>query len=237
MNQFFYQKKYSLKPSASAEEREYILSALMRDNSAPNRLLEWGAVLALENKEWKQAEELFSSLLERRKKILDWLGLAKALVKQSCYNEAEECYLEAINQIKRPGSLLLMVYKSLAEIYLLKEDFLMAEEYYNKAGTLDPHCKRLLFHRAMMYLKEKNYKSAEKYFQTFLKDHFTHSRAWLGLALSRKALGDKELAFACLERCLDFDPENQMALKLKKKWSPSVLDILKSLPQPLFFTV
>ena len=237
MNQNFHQKKYFTDFSHSKEERGHILSTLMKDSLAPDRLLEWGAVLALENKEWKKAEKLFSSLLERRKKILDWLGLAKALFKQSRYDEAGECYLEAVNQIKEPSPLLLRLYKSLAEVYLLKEDFLMAEEYCNKASTLDPHCKTLLLHRAMMYLKEKNYESAEKYFQKFLIDYSTHSKAWLGLALSRKALGDRELALACLKRCLDFDPENQMASKLKEKWSPSLLKNLQRSTRSLSFIV
>ena len=237
MEQIFQEKKYLSDSSPLKEERNHILSALMGDHSASSRLLEWGATLALENKEWKIAEQLFSSLLERRKKLLDWLGLAKALFQQFRYEEAEECYLEAVDQIKEPGPLLLKLYMSLAEVYVLKEDFLMAEEYYNKASALDPHSKILLFHRAMMYLKEKNYELSEKYFQTFLLDHFTCAKAWLGLALSRKALGEKDLALACLKQCLDFDPENQMALNLKKKWSSSILENLQDPSGSLSFTV
>ena len=236
MNQIYHKKKPS-HSFHSKKEREDVLSSLMGEPSASSRLLEWGAVLALENQEWKTAEKLFASLLERRKKLLDWLGLGKALFQQSRYNEAEECYLEAVDQIKKPGPILLQLYISLGEIYVLKEDFLMAEEYYNKASVLEPHSKTLLFHRAMMYLKEKNYKLSEKYFQTFLLTHPKHQKAWLGLALSRKALGEPDLALACLKRCLDFDSKNQIALNLQKRWSPSVLENLKSLSKTLSFIV
>lgn len=219
--------------SVNKYERDSFLSSLMEEKSVSSRLLEWGAILALENKEWGKAESLFSSLLERRRKTSDWLGLAKALFEQSRFDEAEECYLEAIDQITEPGSLLFILYKSLAEVYLLKRDFLMAEEYYNKAGTLDPHCKDIVFRRAMMYLKEKNYGTAEKFFQTFVESHEHHAKSWLGLAITRKALGDQELALACLNRCLDFDPENQMAVKLKEKWQPPLAVCLSD---PLSFS-
>ena len=205
------------------EKRNRFLFDLIKNKQADNRLLEWGGFLALENKQWEIAENIFSCLLERRKKIIDWLGLAKALCKQSRLKEAEECYLEILDQITKPCSLLFIVYKSLGEIGLLKEDFLMAEEYYNKASTLNPHCANLTFHRAMMYLKEKNYKESEKYFQTFAKAHLNDPKAWLGLALTRKALGDEELALACLTRCLDIDSQNEKALNLNEKWQTSFI--------------
>ena len=223
-------KKYFpvISDSKLKKERDRFLSDLMKNKKANVRLLEWGGVLALENEQWERAENIFSALLERRTKTLDLLGLARALCKQSRLDEAEECYLELLNKITQPCSLLFVVYQSLGEIHLLKEDFLMAEEYYNKASTLNPHCTNLIFHRAMMYLKEKNYKEAEKHFQNFIKAHFNDPKAWLGLALTRKALGDEELALACLNRCLDFDPQNPKALMLKKHWRPSLAEWLSN---------
>lgn len=204
--------------SRSQLEQIRFLSDLTKDKQADERILEWAGFLALENKQWKMAESLFSSLLERRDKVLDLAGLGKALRKQSRLEEAEECYLAALDKITEPCSLLFIIYKALGEIYLLKNDFPMAEEYYNKASTLNPSCGSLVFHRAILQLKEKNYREAEKNFQIFIKSHLNHVRAWLGLALARKALGDEELALACLKRSLDFDPDNTRALTLKKKW-------------------
>ena len=47
----------------------------------------------------------------------------------------------------------------------------------------------------------------KKHFQAYLKSHTQSAKAWLGLALARKALEEEELAFACLNRSLDFDSQ------------------------------
>ena len=205
------------------------LSDLISQPEADNRLLEWSGFLALENKEWSLAENIFSSLLERRNKALDLAGLAKALRMQLRFKESEECYLESLNQIREPSILLFTVYKSLGDIYLLKRDFLQAEEYYNKASTLKSDCPELLFSRAMMFLKEKNYQLAEQNFQNYLKFDLQAGRAWMGLAVARKALGEGELSLACLKKCLDIEPDNTQALKLKEKWEQPFLFTYSSL--------
>lgn len=199
------------------------LSDLISQPQVDNRLLEWSGFLALENQEWKLAENIFSCLLERRTKALDLAGLAKALRMQRRLKESEECYLESLNQITEPSVLLFTVYKALGDIYLLQKNFLQAEEYYNKASTLKSDCQGLLFSRAMMFLKEKNYPLAEQNFKNYLKTREPSAKAWLGLALARKALGEKELALACLKKCLDIEPKNTKALKIYKKWSQPFL--------------
>ena len=186
--------------------------------ASDERLLEWLGLLALENKEWSLAESVFSLLLEQRDKALDLVGLAKSLRMQERFREAEECYLESLDKIKTPCSVLFTIYKALGEIYLLQNDLSQAEEFYNKAGTIQPNCKSLVFSRAMIALKEKNYKQAESYFIKYLKSYLSSEKAWLGIAISRKALGDTELAWACLKKCFDLTPKNSQALKLEKKW-------------------
>ena len=223
--QHFNQESFVKHEPQAKERRDHFVSGLIKTKQADTRLLELAGFLALENKQWLSAENIFSSLLERRNKVLDWVGLGKALCKQSHLDSAEECYLTALDKITEPCSLLFIIYKSLGEIHLLKRNFYQAEEYYNKASTLNPHCQNLIFQRAMLYLKEKNYKKAEKHFQTFIKFHLDSAKAWLGLALVRKALGDESLALACLERSLDFDPENSRALSLKRKWQPSLSEM------------
>ena len=210
----------------SKEEWDRFLSDLIKNKQANVRLLEEASLFALENRQWLLAENIFSSLLERRNRVLYLVGLGSAFCGQSRLDSAEEHYLSALDKITEPCFLLFIVYKSLGEIHLLKKNFRQAEEYYNKASTLNPHCQNLILHRAMMYLKEKNYKEAKEHFQTFIKSNLDSAKAWLGLALTRKALGDKLLALACLNRSLDFDPENFRALNLKKQWQPSLSEIL-----------
>ncbi len=219
---------HSFKSKPQTENWDQLLSQLIKNEKSDIHLLEWSGFVALENKQWQLAENVFYSLLKRRDKVLDLIGLGKALCSQSQLDAAENSYLSALDKITEPCSLLFIVYKSLGEIHLLKKDFYQAEEYFNKASTLNPHCSSLIFHRAMLYLKEKNYKTAEEYFQIFVKTNLNSAKAWLGLALSRKALGDEELALACLARSLDFEPDNNKALGLKKKWNPSLSEMLSN---------
>ncbi len=200
------------------EKSADFLSQLAKNKEAPVRLLEWAGCLALENKKWELAENIFSHLLKRRDKVLDQVGLAKSFLERSLLDPAEKHYLSALYQISEPCPLLFIIYKALGEIGLLKNNFAMAEEYYNKAGTLNPSCFSLIFHRAILHLKEKKYKSAEKGFQKVVQSQPRYAKAWQGLALVRKALGDEDLALACLNRSLDIEPHNQKALRLKHRW-------------------
>ena len=234
------------------------------------RILEWLGQLALENREWEVAEMALSSLLERRTKASDLAGLAEALLNQFRLGEAEECLLEALNQITEPCLLLFSIYKRLGQLNVVHKNFPMAEEFYNKAYTLDPGSLSLQFHRALLSLKQESCQKAAKGFQAVLEKRPGMARAWLGLALARKALAKEgflpegalpaknsrifldgkeaegsrafngdfsenspaaddldpnisdmdSLAGACLDRCLDLEPQNPQALKLKKEWEP-----------------
>ena len=209
------------------KERTQFLLNLLNDGEANERLLEWGGRLALENENWSIAENLFASLLERRRNAEDLAGLGQALLQQNRLEEAEECLLDALNYIKEPCPLLFIVQKNLGYICLLNQNLSMAEEYYNKAYTLNPQSSSLQFHRAYLYLKQGEYKSAESGFKNFLQDQPNNPKAWLGLALTRRALKKWELAEACLLQCLDLDSQNKQALQLRDQWTktnPRLID-------------
>ena len=205
------------------ETQIHFLRHLIHEKEADERILNWVGLIALENKEWKMAEEIFACLLERRDKVTDLVGLGKALQNLGHFKEAEECLLEASYKIKEPCMMLYTVHKALGDLFTVQEDYPMAEEHYNKAGAITPKSSNLLFCRAMMYLKEKNYRLAEKRFKAYLKDNLDSIQAWLGLAISRKALGEVELGEACLKKCLDLEPKNTQALKLHQKWQEEKL--------------
>ena len=230
---FFQDKK--IQDLRSKENQIDLLKNLLQDETADDRILEWGGRLALENNHWEIAENIFSCLLERRKKVSDLFCLGESLLNQLRCKEAEECFLEALNQISEPCPVLFKINKYLGQIYVLNKNYPMAEEYYNKAYTLDPHSLSLQFHRALLKLKEKKYDEAENLFQKAVKTSPASSRSWLGLAISRYFLEEKEIALACLNRCLDLDSKNSKAHYLKKKWSPSYL--LTSLEEHFKFSV
>ena len=200
------------------KERTRFLLSLLNDGEASERLLEWGGRLALENENWRIAEKIFACLLERRRNAEDLAGLGQALLQQNRMEEAEECFLDALNHITTPCPLLFIVQKNLGYIGLLTQNLEMAEEYYNRAHTLNPHSLSLQFHRAYLHLKQGRHKIAENGFKNLLESQPDNPKTWLGLALSRKALNKHDLAEACLSHCLDLDPHNKQALQLKEKW-------------------
>lgn len=208
------------RPEQSQENQAYLLNKILEDNQADDRMLEWGGCLALENSHWNIAEHIFSALLERRKHVRDLVYLAQALVNQNLLNESEECLLEALNHISEPCPLLFEVHKLLGHICLKNKNYPMAEEYYNKAYTFNPDSEFLLFHLGLLKIKEKKYKEAEHFFQMIVKDTPEFAKAWFGLAVVRHFLEDQDLAHASLSRCLDLDPSNQQAQKLREKWNP-----------------
>jgi len=202
----------------SKGRQEILLRNLLADEKADNRLLEWGGRLALENHHWDIAEEIFSCLLERRKNPTDLFCLGESLLNQFRLKEAEECFVESLHQILEPCTLLFKINKYLGQIYLRYKNYPMAEEYYNKAFTLNPHSLSLQFHRALLKLKEKKYKESETLFESIVSKSPESAEAWLGLAINRYFLGDEEIALGCLDRCLDVNPHHVKAFELKQKW-------------------
>ena len=185
---------------------------------------------ALEARGWAEAERIFRFLIRHRDTDLNRMGLATALYWQSCLDEAEKHYLSAVEKISHPRPLLFSAYKALGEISLLKNDTAMAEEYFNKAGTLKPPASSgLAFQRAVLYLRDKRHKEAERLFQIVLALQPHKAKAWLGLALSRKALGRDDMALACLRRFLDRNPEHKKAFYLEKLWSGTAWPLPPSL--------
>ena len=200
------------------ENSSDFLSCLINEEWVDNRLLELGGRIAIEEKQWAPAEEIFSCLLERRKKPEDLVSLAHCLVRQDRLKEGEECLLEALNSIREPSLLLFCVYKNLGDIALLRKNFPLAEEFYNKAHTISPDSRSLQLHKAVLSLKQKDFKTASERFKKLLVQDSENAKAWIGLAVSRKALQEEELAKACLSRALDFQPKNKEALHLKEEW-------------------
>ena len=201
------------------QKREKFLLQITQDKNIKERILEWGGRLALENKNWSIAEEIFASLMERRTQPEDRIGLARALLKQNRLEEAEECLLDALQYISEPCLSLFFIYENLGKLACLNQNFELAEEYYNKAHTISPQSDNLQFQQAYLSWKMKEYKRSEELFQQLVKKNPSISKYWLGLALCRSQLQEKELALACLKKTLDLEPSNPLALNLKKSWS------------------
>lgn len=207
---------------STKQKQKQVLEALLNDETVNDRLLAWCGYLCLENHYWELAESFFSCLSERRKKSTDFFYLAQALLNQKRYQEAEECLLEFIYQVQKPCLMLFRAYKNLGQIAMLMESYLTAEEYYNKAYSIDKDSASLLFQRSILKIKQKDYEQAEKFIQHLLCKNPGMAKAWLSLAVIRHTLKDEEMATSCLNRCLDLDPQNSKALYLQQRWDTNI---------------
>ena len=200
------------------DKRNQLLLEIVNESRTKVRILEWAGRLALENKSWELAERIFASLMERRQKPQDNLGLAQALFQQQRWEEAKECLLDACHHITESCLSLFLTYKLLGQIEFLKQNFEQAEEYFNKAYAIDSSSDSLQFEQAYLCLKLRDYKEAEARFQNLVKNHPQVAKYWLGLALVRRFSNEKELALASLYKALDLEPKNAFSQKLLQKW-------------------
>ncbi len=147
--------------------------------------------------------------------------------------QAKEYYLRALEVIEDAHPILFDIYKNLGNLVLREGDFAQAEEYYNRAHTIDPNSDTLRVNYGTLEIQRESYVEALKHFREALQINPKNDKAWVGLALIHHQLGDGDLAIANLERALDFNSFNVTALKLFAEWATTgervvlVIDRLK----------
>lgn len=128
-------------------------------------------------------------------------------------------YEEALANHAMPESRLFEVYKNIGNIQVRRGDFDAAEDYYNRAFTIEPKSDSLLVNFGTLEINRDDLEAASTRFRSALNVNPESDRAWVGLALVHRSKGDFELSWANLERSLDLNPKNRTALKLLVEWS------------------
>lgn len=128
-------------------------------------------------------------------------------------------YEEALANHAMPESRLFEVYKNIGNIQVRRGDFDAAEDYYNRAFTIEPKSDTLLVNFGTLEINRDDLEAASARFRSALNVNPESDRAWVGLALVHRSKGDFELSWANLERSLDLNPKNRTALKLLVEWS------------------
>lgn len=132
---------------------------------------------------------------------------------------ALKSYREALNHIFKFNDLeRFEIYKNVGNIFVRAGDFDSAEEFYNKAYIINPNSDVLLVNFGTLELQRENNSLALERFRKAVELNSTNDRAWVGLAMIHRTMGDFELALANLERALDIKPDNRIALKLVIDW-------------------
>lgn len=128
-------------------------------------------------------------------------------------------YEEALSTHAVPEGRLFEVYKNIGNILVRKGDFDAAEDFYNRAFTIEPKSDALLVNFGTLEINRDDLEAAAMRFRTALDINPLSDRAWVGLALVHRSKGDFELSWANLERALDLNQSNRTALKLIVEWA------------------
>ena len=173
----------------------------------------------LARKKWKQAEDIFSQLIECGDVF--WVYLAQSLIGQKKYQSALECFEKLLPKTSYQVEWGVDVFKGLGCCYHYLGDQDSAKENFNKALSLKKNIfdSEIELGLALILKEQKLYKEAEEKFQHLLEKNINEDEAWAGLAEVRFLTGETELAHSNLLRALDLNPENKRALKAKVRWS------------------
>lgn len=143
---------------------------------------------------------------------------ATALYKAGRDQEALDKYFESLAVLTEESASLFETYKNMGNIFVRQGDFDGAEEYYNKAYTMNPQSDVLLVNFGTLEVQRNDYDKSLYCFRKAVELNPENDKAWVGLAMVHHQFGDNELAWANIESAIDINPQNRTAVHLAANW-------------------
>jgi tetratricopeptide (TPR) repeat protein len=213
------------------EAREYRLAfnllrnLLIRCPESPQGLLNMGLCLR-ELGRYEEALKCFRALV----KIQGGLGRndqkfeAQVLIAETLYlGERDEmalaAYREVLKHVPENYRQLFDVYKCIGNIHVRAGDFEAAEEFYNKAYTLNSESDVLMVNYGTLEIQRENFEAAVLRFRRAVEISPENDKGWVGLALVHRQMGDLDLSWANVQRALDINQKNRTAIRLVVEWA------------------
>ncbi len=132
--------------------------------------------------------------------------------------KAYQEYMACINSGSYNPSLLFTSYKNIGNILVRSGDLEGAEEYYNKAFTIEPDSDVLLVNLGTLEVQKQNFEKALERYRMAVDINPLNQRGWVGLAIVHREYGDMILSWGNLEKSLDINPSDETALELMVQW-------------------
>lgn len=145
-------------------------------------------------------------------------GFATSLYQMGRDQEALDKYYEALSVLVEENEHLFELYKNMGNIFVRQGDFDGAEEYYNKAYTVNTQSDVLLVNFGTLEVQRNDFDKSLYCFRKAVEINPENDKAWVGLAMVHNHFGDGELAWANLETALDINPKNRTAAHLAANW-------------------
>jgi len=216
------------------EHKEYrpamnlLRNYLMRKPNDPWALRSLGECLR-ELGSWEDACRCFQALSKLERTAENKLLLADCLYLLGSDERARKIYEEVLIGLTDSHQALFGIYKNLGNILVRSGDFDGAEEWYNKAFTIEPRSDVLMVNYGTLELHREDLNSAIDRFRQAVEINSENDKAWVGLAIVHRNMGDLALSVANLERALDINPKNKTALHLLAEWNLKDGDLTPSI--------
>ena len=144
--------------------------------------------------------------------------LAELLFASGQDEEALAEYLNYLKQCDRNTERLFSCYKNVGNIYVRLGEFALAEEFYNKAYSLHPESVEIRVNFGTLEIQKDRLDVALDHFRQALYQDLRCGKAWGGLALIHRSLGDHDLGYANLLSAIEGRGAREMALQLHHEW-------------------
>ncbi|MGZ3769186.1 MAG: tetratricopeptide repeat protein [Bdellovibrio sp.] len=145
-------------------------------------------------------------------------GYATNLYKLNRDQEALDKYYEALAVLTEENAHLFELYKNMGNIFVRRGDYDGAEEYYNKAYTMNPQSDVLLVNFGTLEVQRSDFDKSLYCFRKAVEINPDNDKAWVGLAMVHNQFTDSDLAWANIETALDINPKNRTAVHLSANW-------------------
>ncbi|HVK62453.1 MAG TPA: tetratricopeptide repeat protein [Bdellovibrionales bacterium] len=191
---------------------------LLRAPDHPEALGEMATCLRDDGR-FEEALKCYRALAKITPSLEADVAIAETLYLSERDDMALAAYREILKLVVADRSVLFEIYKNVGNIHVRAGEFDAAEEFYDKAYTIQPDSDILLVNYGTLEIQRENHESAVERFRAAVAINSNNDKAWVGLALVHRAMGDLELAKANLARALDISSNNRTAIRLSVEWS------------------
>jgi tetratricopeptide (TPR) repeat protein len=133
--------------------------------------------------------------------------------------EALRAYFECLSLLDGEQAEIFEIYKNMGNISVKLGDFEGAEEFYNKAYTIDSHSDTLLINFGTLEIQRNDWDKALYCFREAVRLNPKNDKGWVGLALMHNEYGDHALAWANLSSALEINPFNRTGVLMFARWA------------------
>lgn len=197
----------------------HLLRQAVQRNPNDNDLIMFLVMRLQDAQKYTECVQVLKAVAKKAPTFLNFAHLGHIQYKLGDDLEALNAYEKALENVKQEDAQIFEVYKNLGNIYVKQREFDLAEEYYNKAYTMNPASDVLLVNIGTLQVQQQDYEKAVYCFRKAVSINAQNDKAWVGLAIAHHEVGDLDLAMANLRNSLEINCGNRTAVHIFSAWS------------------